>query len=119
MYKDGSIAFYPELAYIDRLVTMPNDKRMSDASFEGRTPMAYEKYKPIVSKTDTITLVDSYVSMLRDSDVIDDDQAVYAWNLRTHDEQEFQFSYKFNSDGSLKDILTHRVEVKDFQVWRP
>ena len=120
MYKDGSIAFYPELSYIDRLVTMPNDKRREgDSGFEGRTPMAYEKYAPVTSLTDHLTLTDDYIMMLRDSDVIDDDQAVYAWNLRTHDEQEFQFSYKFNSDGSLKDILTHRVEVKDFQVWRP
>ncbi len=117
MYADGSLGFYPEITYLKRMIVMPNEKRLQG---EGRAPMGYQKYKPVSNLIEHSAIVDKHIRWLRDSvEIVDDDQAVYAWNLRTHDEQKFQFSYKFNSDGSLKDILAHRIEVEDFQIWRP
>lgn len=58
------------------------------------------------------------MGMLRELDVITDDEVTWILSICDHEEQEVDLDYVFNKDGSLKDIIVLKRDARDFQIWR-
>jgi|13_taG_2_1085334.scaffolds.fasta_scaffold03254_4 hypothetical protein len=107
---DSGLIVHTHRGYTTRPYTLPKDPT-GDRILEFKH--SKKKWTKIQSRDLWIDLMVSRYAMMNDED------AAWCKSLFDHDEQEIDFSFEFDGDYNLIDILVYKREAKDFVSWRP
>lgn len=111
MHEDDRIIVHSKKGYNRIVYGVPRDD--SESIFD------YKKYKPAKQTYDKPLEVQFHIDDQVDEFLsCSDEEVEYLKSLIDHPQQEMDFSYIFDKDGALLDVIAYKREVNNFEVWR-